>query len=191
MSRRTSCQKLLPRRVAVAAHVEHEPADGVRASPAVIDELLPVPVAMDALVLLEGVDQILEGPGRNLVALDRPAQGDEYGMARLAAVAGGQLLPPPAEQLEGALRVAGLVAEIVRPAAEGVDVGEIAPQPPRQQPADDGEVLVVRAGEPGGVGRRLLLAERLASVGAEAIELFENHRGHGRVAEDSGGRQRF
>ena len=63
-----------------------------------------------------------------------------------------QLLAPPAEQAQTLLLVADLVAQIVGPAAEGVDVVEILVQALGQQEADDVEILVVMGGQPARVG---------------------------------------
>ena len=53
-----------------------------------------------------------------------------------------------AEQAQALGAVADLVAQIVGPAAEGVDVVEILMQPLGQQEADDVEILVMMRGQP-------------------------------------------
>jgi hypothetical protein len=50
------------------------------------------------------------------------------------------------------VRVADLVAQIVGPAAKGVDVVKVLMEPLRQQGAGDVEILVVVAREPARVG---------------------------------------
>src|SRR5262249_8347225 len=70
-------------------------------------------------------------------------------------VAAQQLLTPPAQQAQGARAAAGLVAEVVRPAAVGVDAVEVTQQAPRQQQRGDREVLVMGAGQVRTVNVRL------------------------------------
>jgi hypothetical protein len=70
----------------------------------------------------------------------------------LARIHGGQLLAPPGQEAQAFGRRAHFVAQIVGPAAIGVDVVEILMQALGQQEADDLEVLVVVRGEPAGVG---------------------------------------
>src|SRR5438477_1636145 len=48
--------KLLPLRIAIAADVQHKPADGVGAAAAIVEELLEPVVACDALVLFECIN---------------------------------------------------------------------------------------------------------------------------------------
>src|SRR5207244_9236865 len=52
--------QFLALRIAVATDVQHEPADGIGAATAVVEELVEGVVARDALVLLEGIDQVEE-----------------------------------------------------------------------------------------------------------------------------------
>ena len=89
-------------------------------------------------------------------------QRDEHGMLRLARVHRVEFPAPPREQAQALRRVADLVAEIVRPAAERIDVVEILMQMLGQQEADDVKVLVMGGGEPARVGERLRLASRSA-----------------------------
>ena len=78
------------------------------------------------------------------------------------------VLAPPAEQPQAFGRVADLVAQIVRPAAEGVDVVEILMQALGQKKADDVEVFVVMGGQPArvllGFRWRVRAAQRLGRI---------------------------
>ena len=76
-------------------------------------------------------------------------QGDHDRMARLAIVAAAQFLAPPLQQRQGLLAPFGLIAQVVGPAAIGVDRVKMPQQPPRQQQRGDGEVLVMRPGQAG------------------------------------------
>ncbi len=132
-----------PLHVERPAQVEHEPANRVGRTAAVAEQILEGVVALDELVLLEGGEQVEERLGRNVKSADGVAQGDEDGMVRLAVVTAAQLLTPPAEQGQGARSAAGLIRQIVGPAAVGVDGVEMTDQGTRQQDRGDGEVFVV------------------------------------------------
>ena len=71
-----------------------------------------------------------------------------------AGVAGVEFALPLIEEFEGGGGVSDFVAEIVRDAAVGVDVEEMLAQAAGQEPASDGEVLVMRAREAGTVFTR-------------------------------------
>ena len=70
-------------------------------------------------------------------------QGYENRMARLASVAGIKLLLPAVEKLEGTIGIAGLVPQIVRPAAVGIDGIEIGSQPGWKQQGRDVKIFIV------------------------------------------------
>ena len=84
-------------------------------------------------------------------------------MRRAARVHRVQFAAPPAEQAQALARVADLVAQIVRPAAERVDVVEILMQALGQQEADDVEIFVVMGGQPAGVGAAFL-GDQVAAI---------------------------
>src|SRR5262249_58952997 len=108
--------------VEALAKIQDEMPDGIGRIAAVAENLLVGVVALDDLVLLEGEQQLEERRRRNREPLDRFAQRDHDRMARLAVVAGEQLLAPPLQEVEGLLPAARLVAQIVGPAAVGVNV---------------------------------------------------------------------
>ena len=162
----------------LAAHHQDQPPDGVGASPAVVDELLPGVVALHDLVLLERLDEVVEGLDGQVVPLDRRSQGDEHGVARGPVEALLELTPPPGEQLQRTLGVSDLVAEIVGPPAEGVHGGEVVPQVPRHEPAEHCEVLVAAPGKATAPGPGLLDRERLTPIRAVGLELLYGADAH-------------
>src|SRR5262249_27719523 len=84
---------------------------------------------------------------RDVELLDCRAQGDHHGMSRIAVVAAVELLTPPAEQSKRLRAAAGLIGQVVSPAAIGIDIVKIAGEVPREQQRGDSEVLVVPASE--------------------------------------------
>ena len=68
--------------------------------------------------------------------------------AALRRITEPQLVFPRVEQFKSVLAVRDLVAQIVRPAAVGVEIIEMLVQPLREQPRDHVEVLVVMRREP-------------------------------------------
>ncbi len=85
--------------------------------------------------------------GREFELADRLGQGDEDGMSGPAGIAGVQLALPLIEQLEGTRRVTGFVGQVVGPPAVGVNIVEVLAERAGEKPRDDGEVLVVTAGQ--------------------------------------------
>ena len=79
-------------------------------------------------------------------------------MPGLARIAVAQMRFPPVQQGQAPLRVARLVGQVVGPAAIGVDIVEMLPQAPGQQPTGDGEILVVPPGQPPAVPAALAAA---------------------------------
>src|SRR5713101_713391 len=59
-----------------------------------------------------------------------------------------QLPLPPVEELEGTLFLRHFIAEIISPAAVGVDVVEMLVEFFREEPGDDTEVFVMMSGKP-------------------------------------------
>jgi hypothetical protein len=158
------------------------------AQAAVADQLLPGVVAGHRLVLLEGLDQVVERPEREPVPLDGGCQGDEHRMPRLAREALLELPPPPGQQLQRAVPVPDFVPEIVGPSAEGVERRVVVAQGARQQPAEDAEVLVAAVGQAPAPLPRLFHGQRLAALGAEGVKLLDGADSHGSRAV-SGRRQ--
>jgi hypothetical protein len=72
-------------------------------------------------------------------------------MRRAARIAGLQLLFPGCEEFEGAEGSGQLVAQVVRPAAIGVQVAKMLSQAAREQPAGHVEIFIVMGGQPAGV----------------------------------------
>jgi hypothetical protein len=133
--------------VAIPADIEDETPDGIGAAAAIIGELLERIVARDALVLLEGVDQIEERLDGDVMAVDGLVEREVDGAGRIAGVTVMQLASEAVEKLERLLDVVNFIAQIVRDSAEGVDVAEILSQALRQEQGDDGEILVMRRGQ--------------------------------------------
>ena len=108
-------------------------------------------------------------------------QGDEHGMGGPAVVAVAELRFPPVQQGQAPLRVADLVGQIVGPAAVGVDVADVLPQPARQEPAGDGEVLVVPPGQPPAIAAALPQRQRRRRRGLRSVafEVGGEHGGRG------------
>jgi len=120
------------------------------------------------LVLLEGADQVGEKLDGQIVFVGSAFEGDEYRVMDAAQVHVVQLFAPPGQQAQAFGGVADLVAEVVSPAAEGVDVVEILMQPLGQQERDHVEIFVMPGGQPTRIpfGRRLgvSIAQRLRRV---------------------------
>ena len=167
----------LPLGVAVAAQVQHQPADGVRRIAAVVEQLVPVSVARDGLVLHERANQIGERLGGKLV-LRGPSAAARRRPDALASPAYSASSSPrhQASRRRLSARVADLVAEVVRPAAERIDVVEILVQMLGQQKADDVEIFVMMSGEPAGVGERLRQAPGAASAASGERTKFAGRR---------------
>ena len=144
---------------------QHQAAHGIRRAAAIFEQFIPVRITRDALILLECADQVREELLGQIVLSRRAFQRDKHGMLHLARVHRFQLVAPPAEQAQALGRVADLVAQIVRPAAEGIDVVEILMQPLGQQKTDDVEIFVMMGGQPArvllGFGLGVSAAQRL------------------------------
>ena len=78
-----------------------------------------------------------------------------------------QFAAPPCEQAQALRGIADFVAQIVRPAAEGIDVVEILMQPLGQQEADHVEILVVMGGQPARVARPRPCVQRARKASGE------------------------
>lgn len=157
--------------VAIAAKIEDEAADGIRGKNAVADHGVPSRITLDGLVLAEGAQEIGEGLFGNILGRYGLAQREEDGMRRAAVVAIVEFALPPIEEFEGALFLRDFVAEIIGPAAIGVEVVEMLPQPPRQHAAGDGEILVVAAGQPPAVAAASPQRRRLGHLHLRSVTL--------------------
>ena len=149
-----------PGLIVASPEVKDQAADGVGRVAAIVEHLVGRLVAIDLLVLPEGRQEIDERVGRDRELADRLGQGDEHRMARLALVAFAKLTLPPVQQGQALPGIAGLVGQVVGPAAVGVDVVEVLPQLAGEQQAGDGEVLVMPLGQPPAIAPGL--AERRA-----------------------------
>jgi len=99
---------------------------------------------------------------------------------------------PPVQQggaaLAGVGVVAGLVAEVVGPSAEGVDGGDVVAESAGNQQREDGEVFGVPACEGAGVQDRGVRWDRGGGRGGWAKVVQEReHRGFGVQAQSSDG----
>ena len=141
---------------------QHDPAHGIGRPSAVVGEFLAGVVPRASLILLEGVKQVREGLALQARGPDRLRERDEHRMLRPAGEAPCELLTPRRERHEGLLRAGRLVGEIVAPAGEGVDVGEVLPEPRRHEPRRHGEVLIVPPGDGAteGLGGRQIASGR-------------------------------
>ena len=181
-SRRTSCQKFAScnavqvwseRRcalvIAIAAHVQHQPPDGIGAAPAVIDHLLKRLVT-DRRAGPARTRRSGRGTARSGMSCRRtvPARAVKTAVLVLALVHAPRLAAELRREVRGLAAVAQLIAQVVGDAAEGVNVAEILPQMPRQEGGDDREVLVMAMGE----------APR-CRLGQPQIALGRQGQGHG------------
>src|SRR5437764_1380762 len=82
------------------------------------------------------------------------AQCDENWMLRAPRIHPLQLAPPPREQAQALLRVSDLIAQIVSPAAECINVVEILMQALGQQEADHVEIFIMAGNQPARVCQR-------------------------------------
>ena len=87
-------------------------------------------------------------------------QRDKYGMRRAGPRSTREFLLPLVQQLERAGGIGNFVAQIVGPAAVGVDIVEMLVQARGQQPGDHVEIFVVMRGQPARVALRLPPAEQ-------------------------------
>jgi hypothetical protein len=92
--------------------------------------------------------QIGEGLFGNVLRNDCFAKRNEYGVRRVTFIAGVELFIPPVEQFQSALCIGNLVAQIIGPAAVGVEIIEVLVQFLRQEPTGDVEIFIVVGGEP-------------------------------------------
>ena len=67
-----------------------------------------------------------------------------------------KFLAPPLEQSQALLSVARLIAQVIRPAAERIDVIEVLMQALGEKKADYLEILVVVRGQPARIGKRFV-----------------------------------
>src|SRR6516165_6253121 len=88
---------------------------------AIGQKLVIGPVGLDQLILLKGEQEVEERFLGNLKALDGFAECDHYGMFCVAGITLEKLITPPAQQGEGLLTAARFIAEVVRPAAIGIN----------------------------------------------------------------------
>lgn len=141
---------------------EDDSANGIGAALAIVQQLLPCVVACDALVLHERIDEIGKGLSREMrKLLARSSKSDKHRVthgycARPIVETRKQFTPPPPEQslAQGpSFRgMAGFVAQIISPAAKGIDSGEIIAQIIRHERREHTEVLVVRGRQVAAIG---------------------------------------
>ena len=151
------------------AQVENQPADRVGRVAAVVGQLGQIVVAADPLILTKGHQKIDERVDRNVKPPDGLRQGDKNRVPDLARIAIAELFFPPVQQCKAFLRFARLVGQVIGPAAVGIDVIKMLPQPSRQEPTDDSEVLVVPSGEQAAVLSPLRRTKGLGDSGFWAV----------------------
>ena len=119
-----------------------------------LEELGEIAITRDGLILLEGRDQMIERFHRQLVTRGGIPQRHEHRVPRFARIHRVQFSAPPGQQPEALLGISDFVAQVVRPAAERIDVIKILMQSLRQQEADHLKVFVVMRGKPARVIQR-------------------------------------
>ena len=120
------------------------------------------------------------------MAADGITQGEEHGVIRLTHIHAIEFLAPPTKQAQAFRGVADLIAKIVCPPAERVNVIEILVKMLRKEETDDVKVLVVGRCEPTRVCQRFRLAPGAFHRLAGADELFWGKEGHSALGNDSG-----
>jgi hypothetical protein len=137
--------------ITAATEKKNEAAYGIRGIAAIGEDGFPGAIARGALVLAERGEEIAEGIDGDIEFADGGGKRDEHGMRGRAGIAAIQLVLPGGEKNEGTGRIAGFIADIVSPAAIGVDACEMRTKVGRKKPSDDVEILVVIRGEPANV----------------------------------------
>ena len=132
--------------------IQNQSPDRARGLRAVPQQLFVRPPAIFGLVDAERLDEVEERLVGDAELQQGRAEGDGDGVAGVSGPGGGEFVLPPSEQVEGVLAAAGFVAEVVGPAAPGVDREKVPAQAAGQQRGGDGEVFVVVSGESGAVG---------------------------------------
>jgi hypothetical protein len=132
--------------IAVATHVQNEPADRIGASPAIIEQLVKGIVSGHALILFEGIDKVQKWLDGQIMAANGGCERHEQGCIGLAGEAGVCLLLQVGQAIQRLVGVAHFIADIIGHAAERIDIAEILPQMTGQKDGDDGEVLVMGVG---------------------------------------------
>src|SRR5262245_60635910 len=140
----------LPFRIVVPEEPEHDAADRVRGAPAVLEQVRERRHGprLAGRVAPEGRQEVAERLDRQAVRRDGVAEGEKDRIIDRSRIggAGQQPLLVSRQAGEPSLRIS-LVCQIVAAACEGVDGGEVAPQPAWQEEGADREVLVVGAGD--------------------------------------------
>ena len=119
--------------------------------------------------MLEGLDQIKKELLRQIVLQDSLGQRDENRVTALACIQLFHSTTPPRKQLKAPRRVVELVAEVIGPAAERIDVKKVLLKLLRKQKAGDVEILVVMCRKPPGVGQRFIKCPR-RTVGPKLLD---------------------
>ena len=141
--------------IAIAAQSQHQPSHRIRGIAAVFEQLFEIAITRDGLILLERFDQIVEQDLREVRAARRFLSARQIPDARRGPHTSPAIRSRHHVKQPQALRgVADLIAQIVRPAAEGIDVVEVLMQPLGQQEADDVEIFVVMGRQPARVSQR-------------------------------------
>src|SRR5262249_18944960 len=140
----------LPLRIVVSEQAEHDPTDGVRGAPAVLEQVREGRHGprLAGRVTPEGRQQVAKRLDREAVRCDGVAEGEKDRIVDRGRIGGAGGRPVPLCRQVGEASLGGsLVRQVVATAREGVDGGEVATQPARQEEGADREVLVVGAGD--------------------------------------------
>lgn len=163
--------------IATALECQDDPPDGIGRATTVVEHLGPGGVARLHLILLEGIDQMIERFPREPCTLDRFGKGHINRMLRRSTKAAVEPLAP-SRQCNGRFRRRRrLVGKIVGPAGKRVDVRQMLPKPAWDEEGGHREIFIV--------GSRHRATKRLGCCQIE-------RRGHryqfpgGRIAEGSG-----
>ena len=178
-------------------HPQHEAAHGIRGQRAVLAELGPRLVAVDDLVATVRLDEPAERLGRHRAGVDRRREPAENRVAGVAPEGTSELRLEPVEL--GQPVAHGLVADVVGEAGEAVDREQVPPDPLRDEPRRDREVLIrgtgrypphvgERAGDIGNLGNGRCSRLRHGASYVECLRLAGHHACIRRGATASGRR---
>src|SRR5581483_3128868 len=105
-------------------------------------------IAGGSLILLERANQTIKRLNGNIMSSNRVFESDKHRMGNLAAIHALKLTAPPSEQAQTLFGVADLIAKVVGPAAERIDVVEVLMQFLRKQEARDVKVFIMMGRKP-------------------------------------------
>ena len=83
--------------IVVSTQAQHQSTHWIRGTAAIIEQLVPILIARDALILFESADEIGEEVFRELILLDSTFQGYKDRMMYAAGIHGFELRAPPGQ----------------------------------------------------------------------------------------------